>query len=114
MKTKIIIALTAIFALATVTIGLTFAQNLNGFGHFGGIMGDTNYAEGEDWWTEMRDHMGETWEDIEDQEWFDDMTTYMEEQFDELESQEWYDDMIEYMEEQGYGNHMGFGFGGCH
>ena len=77
-------------------------------------MGNTNHAEDEDWWTHMRDHMGESWGDIEDEEWFDDMTTFMDEHLAELESQEWFDDMVEYMEEHRYGNHMGFGYGGCH
>ena len=112
-KTKIIIVLTAIIALVTVTIGFTFAQNIGGNHFFGGMMGHNNYSEGEDWWTNMREHMGEEWTGIEDEEWFDDMTTYMEEHIADLESQEWYDSMVEYMEEHGYGNHMGFGFGGC-
>ena len=113
-KTKIALVLIAVVALVTVTIGFTFAQNLSGFGHFGGMMGYTSYAEGEDWWTEMREHMSEDWADIEDEKWFDDMTTYMDEHIADLGSQEWYDSMVEYMEEYGhYGyGHMGFGYRG--
>jgi hypothetical protein len=113
-KTKIAIILTAVVALATVAIGFAFAHNMGGNNFFGGMMGYPSYAEGEDWWTDMRDHMGEDWEGIEDEEWFDDMTAYMDEHLADLESQEWYDDMVDYMDEHGYGNHMGFGFGGCH
>ena len=110
MKTlKIAIILTAVFALATVTIGLTLAHNFGSEGFFGGMMGYTTYTGDEDWWTEMREHMEGRWNGIEDEEWFDDMTAYMEEHWSEVENQPWFDSMVEYMEENG---HYGFGHNG--
>ena len=47
-KIKIVIFLTAVVALVTVTIGLTFAHNIGGNDFFGGMMGYTTYAEDED------------------------------------------------------------------
>ena len=113
-KTKIVILLIAVIALATVTIGLTFAHSIGGTDFFGGMMGYTPYSEGEDWWTEMREHMQGHWTDIEDEALFDDMTQYMEEHWTEVQNQEWFDPMVEYMQEHGhYGyGHMGFGYRG--
>ena len=113
-KIKFVILVTAVVALATVAIGFTFANNFSEDHFFGGMMGYNGYSEDEDWWTHMREHMGEDWEGIEDEKWFDDMTQYMEEHLADLESQEWYDSMVEYMEEHGhYGyGHMGFGHSG--
>ena len=110
MKTlKITIILTAVVALATVTIGLTLAHNFGSEGFFGGMMGYTTPTEDEAWWTEMREHMEGRWTGIEDEEWFDDMTAYMEDHWVEVENQPWFDSMVEYIEENG---HYGFGHNG--
>ncbi len=113
-KTKIAIILAIVITLATLAVGVTLALNIDRNNRHGSMMGYTNYAENEDWVTHMRDHMGDSWTDMENQPWFDDMVAFMNEQLAELESQPWFDDMVAYMEESGYGNHMGAGYGGCH
>ena len=76
---KIVIVTTTIAILAVATISLSFAHNLGGSSYYGGMMGYSDYdGETEDWWTEMREHMNDHWDEVQDEEWFDEMTQYME------------------------------------
>ena len=101
MKTpKIVIALTAIIAISTVTIGLSFAHYTNT--PFTTRTNSVQDTFNEDWWTRMQDYMQARWNGIEDQTWFNDMTQYMEEHYDEVQNQEWFNQMLEYMEDRGH------------
>lgn len=108
---KIIIIATTIAVLAVASIGAALAHNYGSPSYYGGMMGYSSPYEDEDWWTEMREHMDDPWDEVQDEVWFDEMRTYMNEHLDEVENQEWFDEMTEYMEEQRFDNNYRYG---CH
>ena len=104
-QTKIAIAVIAIVAIATLTIGLAFAHYFGNPYNYGYPSDYANSIEEQDWWNEMREHMEDRFEGIEDEQWFDDMLTYMEEHWNEVQDQEWFNEMREYMEENHFGRY---------
>jgi len=100
MKTlKMTLALVAIIALATFTVGLTLAHYTNTPDNYNNSV--IPQAD-EDWWTQMRQYMEARWRGIEDEEWFNDMAQYMEEHWKEVQNQAWFNQMLEYMQEHSY------------
>jgi len=130
---KIIIIATTIAVLAVATIGVALAQNYRNTAYFGGMMGYSSSNSDDEWWTEMREHMDDQWNEIgdgdwwnemrehmddhwdaiQDEQWYTDMRAYMDEHLDDVENQPWFDEMTEYMEEQNFGSNYRYGYG-CH
>ncbi len=123
---KTIIIATTIAILAVATIGVALASTINNSPYYGGMMGYSSTPENEDWWNEMREHMEDHWNEIDDsdwwdemiehmeehwdqvpdqvqdKEWFNDMRAYMDEHLDEVQSQDWFDEMFEFTQNQKY------------
>ena len=115
---KLILIVTTIAVLAVATIGVAVAHNYGTTPYYGGMMGyQTPYEDG-DWWTEMREHMDDHWDEVQNEEWFNDMRAYMDEHVEDLETQDWFDEMTQFMEDQRedyqYDRGYGYGYHGCH
>ena len=125
---KIIIIATTIAILTVATVGIALAFS-NGDSPYYGMNQYSSTVEDDDWWTEMREHMEERWNEIDqtdpindedwwdemidhmkehwdevrqgvqDEEWFKDMRAYMEQHTDEVQNQDWFEEMLEFMQE---------------
>ena len=117
---KITIIAATIAVLVVATIGVALAHNSSNYPYYGGMMGYSSPNEDVDWWTEMKEHMGDHWDEVQDEEWFNDMRTYINEHLDDVENQDWFDEMTQFMEDQRYeyryiyDSDYGYGHHGCH